>query len=44
MMVVASASMARKLAADIPQLTVPDHIVERVEADSSAVSRSRAIW
>lgn len=35
-MVVASAAMARKLADDIPQLTVPDDVIERVEADRDA--------
>ena len=35
-MVVASASMARKLAAEIPQLRVPDDVVARVEADPNA--------
>lgn len=35
-MVVASASMARKLLADIPQLAVPDDVVARVEADPDA--------
>lgn len=35
-MVVASAAMARKLAADIPQLTVPNVVVERVERDADA--------
>jgi methylenetetrahydrofolate reductase (NADPH) len=35
-MVVASASMARKLSADIPQLAVPDEVVERVERDGRA--------
>jgi 5,10-methylenetetrahydrofolate reductase len=35
-MVVASAQMARKLSADIPQLRVPDPVVARIEADRSA--------
>jgi methylenetetrahydrofolate reductase (NADPH) len=35
-MVLASASMARKLAADVPQLAVPDEIVARVESDPGA--------
>jgi 5,10-methylenetetrahydrofolate reductase len=35
-MVVASGSMARKLAADVPQLTVPDEVVARVDADRFA--------
>ncbi len=35
-MVVASAAMARRLAAESPQLTVPAWLVERVEADRSA--------
>ena len=35
-MVVASAAMARKLSADVPQLAVPGPIVERVERDPDA--------
>lgn len=35
-MVVASASMGRKLSADIPQLAVPDWLLTRVVADPSA--------
>ncbi|HUP75426.1 MAG TPA: methylenetetrahydrofolate reductase [Acidimicrobiales bacterium] len=35
-MVVASAAMARKLAADVPQLAVPAPIVARIERDPSA--------
>jgi 5,10-methylenetetrahydrofolate reductase len=35
-MVVASAPMARKLSADIPQLAVPADLVERVERDRAA--------
>jgi methylenetetrahydrofolate reductase (NADPH) len=35
-MVVTSAPMARKLSTDIPQLTVPDHVIARVEADPAA--------
>jgi len=35
-MVVASAAMARKLTAEIPQLGVPDDVVRRVEADPEA--------
>lgn len=35
-MVVASAAMARKLAADVPQLAVPGPIIERIERDPSA--------
>lgn len=35
-MVVASAGMARKLTADIPQLAVPSWLVERLERDPSA--------
>jgi methylenetetrahydrofolate reductase (NADPH) len=35
-MVIASGAMARKLSADIPQLAVPEPIIERVEADSGA--------
>jgi 5,10-methylenetetrahydrofolate reductase len=35
-MVVASATMARKLAAEVPQLTVPVEVVARIEADGGA--------
>lgn len=35
-MVVASAPMARKLSATIPQLAVPESVISRVEADPSA--------
>jgi 5,10-methylenetetrahydrofolate reductase len=35
-MVVASGTMARKLAADVPQLTVPDDVVARIDADRGA--------
>jgi methylenetetrahydrofolate reductase (NADPH) len=35
-MVIASAPMARKLSTDIPQLAVPDAIIDRIEADRSA--------
>ncbi len=35
-MVVSSASMARKLSADVPQLAVPEEIIERIEADRDA--------
>jgi methylenetetrahydrofolate reductase (NADPH) len=35
-MVMASASMARKLAADIPELAAPDDIITRVEHDAAA--------
>ena len=35
-MVIASAPMARKLSAEIPQLAVPGPVIERVEADRSA--------
>jgi methylenetetrahydrofolate reductase (NADPH) len=35
-MVVASAAMARKLAADVPQLAVPAPIMERIERDPGA--------
>jgi methylenetetrahydrofolate reductase (NADPH) len=35
-MVIASASMARKLSADIPQLAVPEPIIDRIEADPAA--------
>jgi 5,10-methylenetetrahydrofolate reductase len=35
-MVVASAAMARKLSADIPQLAVPEAIVHRIEGDPQA--------
>jgi methylenetetrahydrofolate reductase (NADPH) len=35
-MVVASPLMARKLAADIPQLAVPEPILNRIERDGSA--------
>jgi 5,10-methylenetetrahydrofolate reductase len=35
-MVIASAPMARKLATDIPQLAVPDAIVDRVERERDA--------
>jgi methylenetetrahydrofolate reductase (NADPH) len=35
-MVVASAAMARKLTADIPQLAVPEHIITLLERDRSA--------
>jgi methylenetetrahydrofolate reductase (NADPH) len=35
-MVVASAAMARKLGATIPQLTVPAHVVARLEGDPDA--------
>ena len=35
-MVVASATMARKLSAEIPQLAVPDDVVDALERDRSA--------
>jgi 5,10-methylenetetrahydrofolate reductase len=35
-MVVASAAMARKLSRDVPQLAVPEHIVDRLDHDPSA--------
>jgi len=35
-MVVASASMARKLTATIPELAVPDDVIRRVDADPAA--------
>jgi methylenetetrahydrofolate reductase (NADPH) len=35
-MVVASAPMARKLSADIPELTVPDRVVAALESDADA--------
>lgn len=35
-MVIPSARMARKLAADVPQLTVPDHLVDLVDRDPKA--------
>src|SRR5713101_7971248 len=35
-MVVASAAMARKLGADIPQLAVPDKTIELIESDPNA--------
>jgi 5,10-methylenetetrahydrofolate reductase len=35
-MVVASATMARKLTAEIPQLAIPDAVIARVEADHDA--------
>lgn len=35
-MVVPSARMARKLSADVPQLAVPDHLVEMVDHDPEA--------
>jgi 5,10-methylenetetrahydrofolate reductase len=35
-MVVPSARMARKLSADVPQLAVPDHLVEMIDHDAQA--------
>lgn len=35
-MVVASAAMARKLTADVPQLAVPRHVVDRLDGDPNA--------
>jgi 5,10-methylenetetrahydrofolate reductase len=35
-MVVASAAMARKLSADVPQLAVPDHVITRIDRDRDA--------
>jgi methylenetetrahydrofolate reductase (NADPH) len=35
-MVVPSAAMARKLSVDIPQLAVPESIIERLEQDGDA--------
>ena len=35
-MVIASAPMARKLSVDIPQLAVPQHVIDAVEIDPSA--------
>jgi methylenetetrahydrofolate reductase (NADPH) len=35
-MVIASAPMARKLSADIPQLAVPEEVIKRIEADRDA--------
>ena len=41
-MVVASAAMARKLSRDVPQLAVPDEIVDRLDRDPSAGVRIAA--
>jgi len=41
-MVIPSASMARKLSADVPQLTVPSHLIETVDADPNAGVRFAA--
>ena len=35
-MVVASAAMARKISTDVPQLAVPDHVMDMIERDPSA--------
>ena len=35
-MVIPSASMARKLTADIPQLAVPERVIRRIEQDRDA--------
>ncbi|MCB9389503.1 MAG: methylenetetrahydrofolate reductase [Acidimicrobiia bacterium] len=35
-MVIPSASMARKLSADVPQLAVPAHVIDMVDRDSNA--------
>lgn len=35
-MALPSASMARKVSADVPQLSVPGHIVDRLDADPNA--------
>jgi 5,10-methylenetetrahydrofolate reductase len=35
-MVVASAAMARKLSADVPQLAVPDEVISRIDRDADA--------
>jgi methylenetetrahydrofolate reductase (NADPH) len=35
-MVLASAGMARRLAASIPDIQIPDELVERVQADPAA--------
>ena len=35
-MVVPSARMARKLSADVPELAVPDHLVEMIDHDAQA--------
>jgi len=41
-MVIPSASMARKLSADVPQLAVPSHLIETVDADPNAGVRFAA--
>jgi hypothetical protein len=35
-MVIASAQMAAKLTSDVPQLSVPDWLVERIDRDEAA--------
>ena len=43
-MVIASAPMARKLTDTIPQLAVPNDMIDRIERIDPPVSRWRASW